>query len=317
MFDIGSNGLSTGDKLCSYPKIWNLGHKEVVDIFADPVEVQEKVDGSQFSFGMIDDVLMLRSKGVVIYQDNVPKLFQASVDTVLAVQEKLPENVVFRGEAFQGPHHNHLSYGRVPQGNIMLFDVMIAYSDYAPHSVVMEWAEKLGIEAIPSYGTHIIASIEEVENFLQRESVLGNCLVEGVVMKNYIRFGVDSKPLMVKLVRADFREAQSASWAGAHIGSKGIIEVLGNRYCTEARWRKAVQHLQDDGILENAPRDIGKLMAAVPDDVLEEEKDAIMAALFKWAWPSLKRMTTRGLPEWYKDRLAKMQFEGDSDGDSD
>jgi hypothetical protein len=38
----------------SYPKIYNLGHKAVRDIFKEPVTAQEKVDGSQFSFMRVD-----------------------------------------------------------------------------------------------------------------------------------------------------------------------------------------------------------------------------------------------------------------------
>jgi hypothetical protein len=36
----------------SYSSIFNLGHKAVADIFKTPVLCEEKVDGSQFSFGV-------------------------------------------------------------------------------------------------------------------------------------------------------------------------------------------------------------------------------------------------------------------------
>ena len=52
----------------SYPSIYNLGHKAVVDILNWPVMVQEKVDGSQFSFGVDDDgSILIRSKGATMY----------------------------------------------------------------------------------------------------------------------------------------------------------------------------------------------------------------------------------------------------------
>lgn len=38
----------------SYPKIWNVGHAAVATMFDHPVLVEEKVDGSQFSFGRFD-----------------------------------------------------------------------------------------------------------------------------------------------------------------------------------------------------------------------------------------------------------------------
>ena len=51
----------------SYPSIYNLGHAAVANLLAVPHQVQEKVDGSQFSFGrFVEDGkvrLRVRSKG--------------------------------------------------------------------------------------------------------------------------------------------------------------------------------------------------------------------------------------------------------------
>ena len=43
----------------SYGKIFNLGHKETEALFDGPVVVEEKIDGSQFSFGSINGELNL------------------------------------------------------------------------------------------------------------------------------------------------------------------------------------------------------------------------------------------------------------------
>lgn len=45
----------------SYPKVYSIGHPKTSLLFKDEIVVQEKVDGSQFSFMKIDEV----SKGVV------------------------------------------------------------------------------------------------------------------------------------------------------------------------------------------------------------------------------------------------------------
>jgi len=50
-------------RLNSYPKVYNLGHAAIVHLFDEPVTVEEKVDGSQFSFALIDGELSARSKG--------------------------------------------------------------------------------------------------------------------------------------------------------------------------------------------------------------------------------------------------------------
>ena len=38
-------------ELSSYPKVYAIGHRAIGDIFKDTVLVEEKIDGSQFSFG--------------------------------------------------------------------------------------------------------------------------------------------------------------------------------------------------------------------------------------------------------------------------
>jgi len=50
-------------------------------------------------------------------------------------------------------------------------------------------------------------------------------------------------------------------------------------------------------------------MREVPADIEKECVDEIKEALFKWAWPQIRRASTAGLPEWYKERLLAMQFE--------
>ena len=48
----------------SYPSIFNLGHKAIERLLDGPVNVEEKIDGSQFSFGLIDGQIRVKSKSV-------------------------------------------------------------------------------------------------------------------------------------------------------------------------------------------------------------------------------------------------------------
>jgi len=41
----------------SYATVFQLGHKMIAGIFSSPVVVEEKIDGSSFSFGLIDGEL--------------------------------------------------------------------------------------------------------------------------------------------------------------------------------------------------------------------------------------------------------------------
>jgi hypothetical protein len=81
------------------------------------------------------------------------------------------------------------------------------------------------------------------------------------------------------------------------------------KFRTPARWAKAVQHLREDGKLEDSPRDIALLFKEVPADVLRECEQEIKQELFDLAWPKVHRGVTAGLAEWYKERLLERQFE--------
>jgi hypothetical protein len=86
---------------------------------------------------------------------------------------------------------------------------------------------------------------------------------------------------------------------------------LEHKYKTPARWDKAVQHLRDAGTLEGSLRDIGYLIKEVGNDIFKECEDEILEDLKEWVMPHMRRLVIRGLPEWYKEKLAKAQFESD------
>lgn len=66
-------------QLRSYPKVYNFGHRAIVDLMDGPVVVQEKVDGSQFSAGVIDGKLHCRSHHNALNLDEPPKMFREAV----------------------------------------------------------------------------------------------------------------------------------------------------------------------------------------------------------------------------------------------
>ena len=296
------------DRIHSYPKVYNMGHAAIAALFDDPVVVQEKVDGSQFSFGVLDGELRCRSKGAELVLDAPEKMFARAVETALQLAPDLKPGWVYRAEYLQGPSHNTLRYERVPARHLILFDVCTGLEVYA-HPVDLEReAERLGLETVPLLAHDHVRSVDELTTFLERESVLGGTKVEGVVCKNYARWGRDGKALMGKLVAPAFREVHEKSWKVKNPTGRDIVGQLGQRLRSEARWRKALQHLDEAGALEHSPKDIGSLIKAVPSDVLAEHEEEIKAALFKWAWPKIRRQITAGLLEWYKEQLLARQF---------
>lgn len=297
-------------KLHSYPKIFNLGHPAIDALFNGAVVVQEKIDGSQFSFGVVDGELFCRSKGADVHLETKDSNFRPAVDTAIRLWKAglLIEGYTYRGEAVARPKHNTLTYGRAPAGGVILFDVDTGLERRVsdPDELARE-AKRIGLEYVRTFFAGVVRSLDDLRALLDGESALGGKR-EGLVIKNYGQWSdKDGKMLMGKIVSEEFKETHRADWGTRHPTRTDMIETLIAQYTTERRWEKSVERLRDNGVLEHSPRDIGKLINEIPADVLAECEHEIREALFKHFWPQIKRGVTRGFPQWYKARLEASQ----------
>lgn len=294
----------------SYPKIFALGHRELAELFFDPVVVEEKVDGSQFSFGVLDGELHCRSKGVALVVDAPDSMFAKGVEVAKELAPVLRPNWIYRGEYLQKPKHNTLAYDRIPARHIALFDVCPALETYLTAEEKAAEAERIGLETVPALHVGRVTSADDLLAFMERTSFLGGQKIEGIVIKNYSRFGTDKKALMGKHVSEAFKEVHRHEWKKENPGGKDVLALLCESYRTEARWNKAIQHLRERGELTNSPRDIGALMKEVQTDIETECHSEIAERLYQWARKDVLRSTVHGLPEWYKEQLARSQIFG-------
>ena len=295
--------------LHSYPKVYAIGHAAVAELFMEPVLVEEKVDGSQFSFGRVGEDLALRSRGAdITIGSNDSGMFKQGIATAQELMPILHDGWVYRCEYLQKPKHNVLAYGRVPNRNVILFDINTGDEVYLSREEKVAEAERLGLEFVPLMFQGMVSSPEQIYGFLENESVLGGNKVEGIVAKNYQRFGRDKKVLMGKFVREDFKEAHGKEWKATNPTMSDVVERIIATVKHERRWEKAMFHLRDAGKLENSPRDIPALIQAAQQDVRDEELDFIQKKLLEWALPRIIRASTGGLPEWYKKRLLESAF---------
>lgn len=303
------------DSWHAYPSLFTLGHKALTGLLDAPVNVEEKVDGSQFSFGVTPDgEVKVRSKGAILHPDAPDKMFARAVDTAKALAPTLTPGWTYRGEYLMKPKHNALAYERVPKQHVIVFDVCRGHEDYLTYDEKRAECERIGLECIPLLFSGSVTGIDHFRTFLDTPSVLGGQKVEGVVVKQReVRlYGPDKKALIGKFVSEAFKEVHSASWRKSNPGKNDILDFLGEKYRTPARWAKAAQRLREAGALTDTPKDIGPLLNAVPPDIEKECADEIREALWAWAWPHIRRMATRGLPEWWKDQLLAQQFNADA-----
>lgn len=208
----------------------------------------------------------------------------------------------------QKPKHNALAYDRTPEKHLIVFDINTDHEAYLPYVAKAEEARRLGLECVPLIYEGMVSDVQMFRGLLDRVSILGGQKIEGVVVKNYARFGLDKHVLIGKFVSEEYKEVHASEWKQANPGQKDIIERLVEALRTPARWNKAVQHLREAGTIEDSPRDIGALIKEVHADIDKECLDLIAERLLSWALPQIKRGVAHGLPEHYKDELLKRQF---------
>jgi hypothetical protein len=294
--------------ISSFPKVWAIGHKAVLDLFHGPVLVEEKIDGSQFSFCMENGQLSLRSKGAEMYAENPEKMFAKGVEAIKEIAPLLHEGWTYRVEFLQKPKHNCMKYDRVPTRNIILFDINTGDEIYLTREEKEKEAARLRLEIVPVLYQGLVDSPETLYGLLNRDSILGGGKIEGIVVKNYNQFGIDKKALMGKYVTEEFKETHSKEWRANNPNLGDVVDRIVATLRSEVRWNKSIVRLKEAGKLEGSPRDIGLLIREIQDDIRTEELDFIQQKLLEYALPRIVRASTSGVAEHYKRLLLESAF---------
>lgn len=299
--DNTGEGMSE-EAISGYGKVHALGHREIARLFDAPVVVEEKIDGSQFSFGLFDGQVHCRSRGRALSDERCDKMFLEGLAVAKSLAGQLVPGWTYRGEYLRRPSHNVLAYSRIPKNHVILFDVEREYGSLLNHVERATEAERLGLESVPVLFAGGLGSVEDIAELMETVSVLGGQKIEGLVFK---RDGMKGKHVSER-----FKEMHRTSYKSKD-PKESITSAVANTFRTEARWEKAIQHLRDDGKLTNEPRDIGPLMREMQSDLLTECEDLIKEQLFQLAKKEIVSIVSRGFPEFYKARLAASQFEGE------
>lgn len=298
----------------AYPKIFHIGERYIPNLLKDNIEITEKVDGSQFSFGKDSNgELCMRSKGQdlshVDYQ-NFPAMFKDAYNQVMRMTcLDAVKDTFFYCEYLNKPKHNVLKYDRVPRNNLYLFAVLKRGEFVSDTIELFQWADLLEIERpnVLALGNVVAMSPDFfVNDFLELDSVLGGTKIEGIVIKNY-HYPAQVGDLIIpisagKFVSEVFKEKHQKDWST--MIRQGGIQAFIEGFRAEARWNKAIQHLAEQGQILGSPKDIGSIIKEVHKDILEEETDYIKESLFSMIKGDIMRKSIAGLPEWYKMKLA-------------
>jgi hypothetical protein len=294
-------------RLPDYPKPIAEYKPEAQLLLGKPCYVQEKFDGSQFTFAFLEGQYYARSRGQQIDLENPNELFRPAIEYTRELCEggKLPAGLIFRGEAICRPKHNSLKYDRIPTGGFILFDVQeaITGSFWNPWGFTtisgLEYAPLVaGTVEEPLVFLTRSAMVDWASEYAQRQSLLGGA-IEGYVFKEY-----NSSPdrAVVKVVRDEFKELHRGNEEYLKVGPRNGLDKVLAKLAGPARYTKALSHLRERGEYENSMRDMPKLMQELNAD-LDSDNAEIRELLWEVFGKEIKRQLGGGLALWYKDQL--------------
>lgn len=254
-----------------YPKVLNLGHKEIADIFLDEIIFQEKIDGANFQFQIYKGELIFGSRNQHIANPESSGFI--AVAPVRDAYEKNPDAFsplfLYIGESMQ-PHT--LKYTNIP--DFVGFDIMIKTTgDFVTPEKAKKLFEAMGLPFINTLGRKHGNQVTEelLEQLINLPSAYGSANLEGVVIKNYRRVNKYGRPLWGKVVRDDFRESNKSTFKTLGISSDDEFVIV-ETFATEARIRKRILAMVNDGGQELSMKLMSSgLFDEVARDIFAEE----------------------------------------------
>jgi len=305
-----------------YTKLRRLGHSRNTDTVRnaeDQLLFKEKVDGANFRFTVIkhegEFKFLFGSKNVEYkingepdYEENVDGRFKDAIDWIrenvdaekLAKEDtysKNKENPRYTFFAENMVKHS-LDYDWDETPQVIGFDV---YSHEAERYLSWGTARSMfkdhGIPVAPVVDKKTVEEFDP-ENYEIPESNYRDGKMEGVVIINKDqeednRSGFNTR---AKMVTDEFKEKHKKS-TGARQSVEAIKghEKIISKYCTDARIRKHIQKMRDEG------RDLGKeLMGSQEDseglpirvavDIIEEEADHIVRRNDEMNWKTYRSL---------------------------
>ena len=296
-----------------YPKVLHLEELRYFDLKPETEYIiEEKVDGSQFRFGLKDGKRFYGSHNIDYDAERQPDaLFAEAVAGANEILDSFDELIVphnyditFFAEFLKAPRHNTLTYARVPTHHLVVFDILFN-NEYQSRSDKEKICELLGCEVVPLLmKTTTFPDISVMDELIKTTSFLGNTQIEGVVIKNYAivaeRFNL-IRPLILKYVRDDFKELNNKNWNEAN--PRTIEKVWDKVINCQQVYQKALQHIKESGKYTGELCDIAPMIEEVRKDVETEYKTLLIEAMWEFHKKELVRWITRGLPNFYKDYI--------------
>lgn len=261
------------------------------------VSIEEKVDGSQFSFMRVPDKgIIFRSKTVEFFESPKDSRFLLAMVEIRKIEENLRYGWTYRGEFLDRPKHNSVPYDRVPARNFIGFDIHTPLGRLDYEEKRLEFS-RLGIETVPELYFGFLKDAEVGKILERNRSILGGP-IEGVVIKP-AALGMGKSCIMAKVLHPAFSETKKPKSAKAKW--EDIPFRIADNFATPIRYQKALNAAREAGEITGEPSrsDIGVIMKFFSRDLLHEEGEAMVDKLFNHYWKIISKRASAGIAEWY------------------
>lgn len=262
----------------------NTGAFEV----GDHIQTSEKWDGANASIAWKDGELKAFSRKNELNMSNNLRGFWEFVQSLDKEKFRDLGNRVLFGE--WGVSHT-VKYNKDAYNKWYVYDMFDNDTEqWLPQTVVKEFAESHGLEYIHVLYDGPFISWDHCKTFLNSPAY-GDAQ-EGVVVKNQTKLNSPDcrNPFYLKIVNDSFSETKKSNHEKKeldpeHCLEKTHAEEIAGRVVTEARVRKDINKMIDEGILPEqiTPKDMAVVARNLPkriyDDIVKEESDLIADAV--------------------------------------
>ena len=279
------------DTFQKYNKIKQLGDEENKDIFLDPndeIVIEEKIDGANFRFIVLDGKLVFGSHNLVIEDEN-QKNWKRCIDFVKQkyAEKKFLEGYIYFGECIL-KHSMEYDWKSMPP--ILGFDILDKNTNKYLASK-KEIFESMGILMVPLIKTCFAGKIGNIDDSMVPESAYApisatDRKAEGLIFKNY------KKQIFAKYVRARFKEINRKAFGGGKKYANNDDELIIATYCTNPRIDKYIFKLMDEGMALNKVM-MTKLPVMVYQDIIEENWRGILNSRYQLDLQEVKRLVAK------------------------
>ena len=259
----------------------NTGAFEV----GDHIVIQEKVDGANASFRLDNDgnLLAFSRKNELNYQNTLRGFWNYVQSLDKEKFKDLGGRIVF-GEWLC---KHTVKYNTESYNQFYVFDMYDTETEqWLPQSIVKDYAETHELNYIHTLYDGEFISWEHCRSFLHSPAYGDN--QEGIVVKNESKLNDPDvrQPFYLKIVNDSFMETKAHNHTKKeldpqHQEEKDKAEEIAKEVVTEARVRKEIHKMIDEGILPETlqPQDMKIVAQNLPkriyDDVVKEELERV------------------------------------------